>query len=125
MRSADSPRESARRLVHLAMGGLAFLLRELTAAQAAGAAAAAVLFNLVVLPRLAPALFRRGERQRPWRSGIVVYPASVRLLIVLFPRRLEIVANTRERISFGVSAEARRVYDEQVIPFWQIGRAHV
>jgi formate C-acetyltransferase len=29
------------------------------------------------------------------------------------------VLDTRERISFGVSAEARRVYEEQVIPFWR------
>lgn len=29
------------------------------------------------------------------------------------------VLDTRERISFGVSSEARRVYEEQVIPFWR------
>lgn len=29
------------------------------------------------------------------------------------------VLDTRERISFGVSADARRVYEEQVIPFWR------
>lgn len=29
------------------------------------------------------------------------------------------VLDTRERISFSVSAEARRIYDERVIPFWR------
>src|SRR5262245_66673138 len=72
------------------MGGLAFLLPSLTPLQASCAAATAVGLNLLVLPRFAPRLFRRGEIETPWRSGNVLYPVAVLVLILLFHRRLEI-----------------------------------
>ncbi len=97
-------RETARRSVHFAMGGLAFLLRFLTPFQAAGAAGCAVAFNLFLLKRLAPSLFRRGELDRPWRSGIVIYPASVLLLILLFHRRMEIAGAAWAILAAGDSA---------------------
>jgi dolichol kinase len=74
------------------MGGLALLLRDLTPAQAATGAIAAVLFNLLLLPRVAPGLFRVDERREPWRSGIILYPAAVLLLVVLFRARMEVAA---------------------------------
>jgi len=79
--------------VHLGAGGLAFLLRFLTPWEAAGCAAGAFAFNLLALPRVGGArLFRAEERRAPWRSGIVLYPLSVLLLIVLFRDRLEVAA---------------------------------
>src|SRR6185503_19953514 len=56
------------------------------ALERAGAGGAAVLFNLLALPRLAPSIFREGERGAPWRSGIVIYPIAVLLLVILFHR---------------------------------------
>ncbi|MBI1949915.1 MAG: DUF92 domain-containing protein [Acidobacteria bacterium] len=96
--------ETGRRAVHFAMGGLAFALPYLTPLQAAGAAALAVLFNLVVLPRLLPSLFREGERRAPWRSGIAIYPVAVLLLILLFHRRMEIAGAAWGIMAAGDSA---------------------
>lgn len=96
--------ETGRRAVHFAAGGLAFLLPFLTPLQAACAAGGAVVFNLLVLPRLAPALFREGERREPWRSGIVIYPVAVLLLILLFHRRMEVAAAAWAIMAAGDSA---------------------
>lgn len=85
--------ETARRLVHLGAGGLAFTLKHLTVPQAALIAAGAVVFNLLVLPRVGgEALFRSGERARPLESGIHLYPVAVLLLVLLFGWRPEVAA---------------------------------
>jgi uncharacterized protein (TIGR00297 family) len=97
-------REAARGIVHFSMGGLAFLLPYLTAFQAACAAGGALLFNLYLLPRLGPALFRRGERDSPWRSGIVLYPATVLVLVLLFRRSLDIAGAAWAILAAGDSA---------------------
>jgi len=96
--------ETARRVVHFAMGGLAFLLPYLTPMQAACAAGAAVLFNLFLLPHVGPSLFRRGERESPWRSGVVIYPATVLLLVILFHRHMEIAGAAWAILAAGDSA---------------------
>ena len=97
-------RETARRVVHFSMGGLAFLLPYLTAAQAACAAGGAVVFNLYLLPRIGPALFRRGERDSPWRSGIVLYPATILLLVLVFHHNLDIAGAAWAILAAGDSA---------------------
>jgi len=97
-------RETPRRIVHFSMGGLAFLLPYLTPLQAVGAAGGAVVFNLWLLPRLAPALFRRGERESPWRSGIVLYPATVLVLLLIFRHRMEIAGAAWAILAAGDSA---------------------
>jgi uncharacterized protein (TIGR00297 family) len=78
--------------VHILVGGLAVLLRWLTWQQAALVAAAAVVFNLVLLPRLSPRVFRSEDANRLIASGIVLYPIAVLGLVLLFPSRLDIVA---------------------------------
>ena len=96
--------EAVRRAVHFAMGGLAFLLPCLTPLQAACAAGGAVAFNVLLLPRLGPSLFRRGELDAPWRSGIVIYPVAVLLLVILFHRRMEIAGAAWAILAAGDSA---------------------
>jgi uncharacterized protein (TIGR00297 family) len=96
--------ETARRVVHFAMGGLVFLLPYLTPLQAACAAGGAVLFNLFLLPRIGPSLFRRGERESPWRSGVVIYPVTVLLLVLLFHRHMEIAGAAWAILAAGDSA---------------------
>jgi len=96
--------ETARKAVHFAVGGLAFLLRVLTPAEAAGVAAAAILANVLILPRVAPALFRDDERRRPWRSGVVIYPVAVLLLILLFRNHMEVAAASWGIMAAGDSA---------------------
>jgi uncharacterized protein (TIGR00297 family) len=84
--------ELARGLVHLGVGFLALTLRWLSVPQAALIAAAAVIFNYAVLPRLAGTLFREGERRAPLDSGIHLYPFAVLLLVLLFGWRPEVAA---------------------------------
>jgi uncharacterized protein (TIGR00297 family) len=83
--------ETARQIVHMTMGGFALLLAWLTWWQAIALAAAAVAFNLFALPRMAGRLFRPGDEARALH-GIVLYPIAVLLLLLAFPRRLDIAA---------------------------------
>lgn len=83
--------ETSRQIVHIAMGGFALLLRWLTWWQALALAAMALLFNLLVLPRVGRHLYRPGDEARGLH-GIVYYPLAVVLLILTFPRRPDIVA---------------------------------
>lgn len=76
----------------MAMGGFALLLPYLTWGQAVLCAAAALALNVFVMRRVAAQLFRPDERGRPAASGIVLYPASVLVLLLLFRGRLDIVA---------------------------------
>jgi uncharacterized protein (TIGR00297 family) len=93
--------EVGRQLVHIAVGAFALALRFLTWWQAALFAAAAVLGNAVVLPRVAPALFRTAEDRRPLTSGIVIYPLAILALILLLPHRLDLVAVTWAILAAG------------------------
>jgi uncharacterized protein (TIGR00297 family) len=85
--------ETARTAVHFGVGGLAFLLAYLTPLQAALLAAAGIAFNRFLVPRIGGDLiYRQDELASPWRSGIILYPTAVLLLIVLFHDRLEVAA---------------------------------
>src|SRR5262249_8086395 len=83
--------ETARQIVHMAMGGFAMLLRWIAWWQAMARASFALLFNLLVLPRIGGAIYRPGDRERGLH-GILFYPLAVLLLLVAFPRRLDIAA---------------------------------
>jgi len=83
--------ETARQIVHMSMGAFALLLRWLPWWQAVALAAAALAFNLILLPRTRANLYRPGDRERGVH-GIIWYPLAVLLLIVVFPRRPDIVA---------------------------------
>jgi len=83
--------ETARQAVHMAMGGFALLLRWIVWWQAVALAAGALVFNIAVLPRIAPRLYRPGDHARSVH-GIVFYPMAVLLLLVMFPRRPDIAA---------------------------------
>jgi uncharacterized protein (TIGR00297 family) len=93
--------EDSRQIVHVAMGSLALLLRYLSAWQAMILAGGAVAFNLYALPRLAGTLYRPGEVRRRLRSGIVLYPLAVLLLIVAFADRRDIIAAAWGILAFG------------------------
>jgi uncharacterized protein (TIGR00297 family) len=84
--------EYARQIVHMSMAAFALLLRYLTWWQAALLALLALAFNLLVLPGLAPRLYRPSELARRWASGIVLYPAAVLALILVFAGRLDLAA---------------------------------
>jgi uncharacterized protein (TIGR00297 family) len=84
--------EVRRQLVHILVGTGALLLPWLTWWQAALVAAGALLFNVFVLPRIAPTVFRPGDLDAPIRSGIVIYPLAVLALLICFPQRPDIAA---------------------------------
>nr|MCU0231400.1 hypothetical protein [Acidobacteriota bacterium] len=92
----------ARKLLHIAMGGFAFLLHYLTWWQAALLALVALLNNLFVMPRVGRKRFFRGEaRERGVDAGIALYALSVLILILIFPRRLDLVAAAWAYLAFG------------------------
>jgi uncharacterized protein (TIGR00297 family) len=74
------------------MGGFALLLPYLAWPQAVACAAAALAFNVLVLRRVSRTVFRPGELTRPAASGILLYPASVLVLLLAFRSRLDIAA---------------------------------
>ncbi|MFB3922488.1 MAG: DUF92 domain-containing protein [Terriglobia bacterium] len=107
------PLFTTRKIVHISMLGFAFLLPVLTWVQAAACAVLALLFNLFILPRLEVDLGKRrggsDEGAAPpipsgqvahgattaqpsvW-TGIVLYPISVLLLVLLYRHNLHIAA---------------------------------
>lgn len=106
---------STRKIVHISMLSFALLLPFLTWVEAAGAALMALMFNLFILPRLELDLGKRvaGE-SRPFAwTGIVAYPISVLVLILLFGRRMEVVGAVWAIMALGdgfasVAGEALR-----------------
>jgi uncharacterized protein (TIGR00297 family) len=76
--------ELKRKLVHVAVGAFALLLRYLTWPEAAIMAAAAFLFNWQVLPRLGGrALWRENDHGAGYPIGILIYPLSVLALVLV------------------------------------------
>ena len=98
-----SPLFSTRKIVHMSMLIFAFLLPYLTWTEAAGCALLALLFNVVVLPRLGVDL-GKSPASAPgagvW-TGIVIYPISVLVLILLYRHDLQIVGATWAIMALG------------------------
>lgn len=84
--------EIRRQTLHIAVGAIALSLAWLNWWQAALMAITAVVFNLLLLPRISPGVFRDGDLERPWASGIVVYPLAVLGLVLVFRQRLDLAA---------------------------------
>jgi uncharacterized protein (TIGR00297 family) len=94
--------ERARQWVHIGSAGFAVLLRVLTWWQAAALAATALAFNLLVLPRIGGRrLYRPVDEARGFPLGILLYPLSVLLLILVFSTRLDIAAAAWGILAFG------------------------
>jgi uncharacterized protein (TIGR00297 family) len=91
--------ERQRKILHIAMAGFAALLRYLTWPQAAAMALTAIAFNAFILGRLAPQIVRATDRGA--RAGLLFYPLAVLLLVLAFPRRLDIVAAAWGIMAFG------------------------
>jgi uncharacterized protein (TIGR00297 family) len=85
--------ENARQWVHVGSGLFALFLRVIPWWQATALAAVALLFNLILLPRIGGRrLYRPADEARGFPLGILLYPLSVLLLTLAFPSRLDIVA---------------------------------
>jgi dolichol kinase len=94
--------EISRQVVHMLVALFAVLLRWLSYPQALACAVAAIVFNAFILPRLPGGkqyLYRADERERGFSRGILAYPVSVFLLILIFP--VPIAAAMWGVLSFG------------------------
>lgn len=77
-----------RKQVHIAFGGCALLLRWLPFAGVVACAVAAMVFNLLILPRsrgLVHVLYREREDPHGVGGGIFWYPIAVFVAILAFP----------------------------------------
>ena len=91
--------------MHVGSGLFALLLRVLTWWQAAALATTALLFNLLVLPRVGGRrLYRPLDEARGFPLGILLYPMSVLMLILIFPMRPDIVAAAWAILALGDGA---------------------
>jgi uncharacterized protein (TIGR00297 family) len=94
--------ELVRKVVHMGVGTIAFSLRYLGPLWAAILAAGALAFNLFLLPRIGGRkLWRPAELESGSSIGIVLYPLTVLLLILVFYRRLEVAAAAWGILAFG------------------------
>jgi uncharacterized protein (TIGR00297 family) len=96
--------EWGRKAVHMGMGLFALLLRWITWPVAGLCAAAALLFNLFVLPAFGRGIYRDSEKRRD--VGIVAYPAAVLLVILLLRHALPVAAAIWGMMAFGDPAAA-------------------
>src|SRR5450759_1213641 len=71
--------EAARKALHIGMALFALMLPSLTWIQAALAAGIACLFNVLVLPRVAPYFLRRDEGERGFSVGITLYLSLIHI----------------------------------------------
>jgi uncharacterized protein (TIGR00297 family) len=94
--------ELARKVVHMGVGTIAFSLRFLGPLWAAVLAAGALGFNLFLLPRIGGRkLWREHEVASGTSIGIILYPLTVLLLILVFYQRLEVAAAAWGILAFG------------------------
>ena len=91
--------ETLRKWIHIAFGLFAVTLLWLPWQVAAGIAVLAVIGNWLILHRVVGRGVARHERG--WDEGIVVYPAVIALLIVIFNWHLEIAAVAWVLLAFG------------------------
>ena len=94
--------ELLRKLVHMAVGLIAFAVRFLGPVGSALCALAATLSNIFLLPRIGgKKLWRQAETDRGASLGIVLYPLTVLILILAFWQRLEVAAAVWGILAFG------------------------
>lgn len=94
--------ELLRKLVHMAVGGIAFAVRPLGFWGALACAVTAIVHNLVIFPLYGgKRLWRAAESERGFALGIVLYPVTVLLLLLVYARRLEVAAAIWGILAFG------------------------
>lgn len=93
------PNELLRKSLHIGFGLFALSLRWLPWWMAALVALGAVAGNWLVLHRIVGKSVSRHERG--WDAGIVIYPAAVLALIVVFRHRIEIAGAGWAILAFG------------------------
>ncbi len=94
--------EFPRKLMHVGMGAFALLLRWLAPWQAILMAAVALVLNSFFLHTLTRrALLRPSERASGFSRGVVIYPAILLLIFIVFRSRLELAAGVWALLAVG------------------------
>jgi uncharacterized protein (TIGR00297 family) len=93
--------EAARKALHIGMAFFALLLPSITWGAALAVAGVACLFNVFVLPRVAPYFLRKEEGESGFSVGITLYPLVVLVLLLLFRRNLPVAAAGWGYLAFG------------------------
>jgi uncharacterized protein (TIGR00297 family) len=94
--------EARRKAVHVAVGGLAFMLRVLPWWKAALVAILGFVFNWLVFPHVGGrALWRDHEHKAGYARGVLVYPIAVLLLILAFREEPWMAATVWGVLAFG------------------------
>lgn len=94
--------EYLRKAVHICMGFFAFSFAYLSWEQAALLAAASLAHNLFLLPLYGGRqIFRGAAAHRGHDPGIVLYPATVLVIVLIFRDQLEIAAAGWAYLAFG------------------------
>ncbi len=97
-----SRNELLRKLIHMAVGLGAFAVVLLGPLLSAGLVAGLLLFNLAVWPRFGGrAFWRDADLRHGIAIGVVLYPLVLLALILVFWRRLEVVAAAWASLAFG------------------------
>lgn len=94
-----TPNETLRKTIHIAVGFGAFALKLIPWRWAAAVAAAFVVVNWLLLHRVVGKGVSRHERGTD--AGLVLYPAAVCVLIVIFNWHIEIAAIGWALLAFG------------------------
>ena len=94
--------ETLRQWVHIGFGAVALLLPFLHWHQAVILAAVATVFNIRLLRKVAgDRLHRPLERQQAVPAGLVLYPTSVLVMLLMLPSRPDIVAGAWGILAVG------------------------
>jgi uncharacterized protein (TIGR00297 family) len=97
--------ESLRQWVHIGFGAAALLLPFLSWYQAVILAAAAIVFSIRLLRKIAgERLHRPLELQQAVPAGLVLYPTSILLMLLMLPSRPDIVAGAWGILAVGDGA---------------------
>lgn len=94
--------EAKRKMVHIGSSAFALLLRWLNWWQGALCAVAALIFNVLILPRIGGrGIYREADHKRGYPIGIVLYPISVLLCILFCYKRLYVAAAAWAIMAWG------------------------
>lgn len=109
-----APREAARRMTHAGVGLLSLALRWLPWPAAVLCCLGGMAMNFLVLPRVAPRIFRPNEHVL---AGVRAYPVAVLLLVLLFPLRTAAAAWAILALGDAMAALVGRTWGSVKLPW--------
>jgi len=103
----EQKREIKRKIVHMSVGLFSLLLRYLSLPLALFCAFLAFINNAFILPRLGgEKIYRASEKEKGYPLGILLYPITVFLLILIYHNHFYIAASIWAIMAFGDGSAA-------------------